>query len=161
MIWGFATDRTHRRKPIIAVSFLLVGVDLAALFFTHSALGVGLVYSIFGLFASASATPYNLLIMETQPKNSWAAAFATFSMIGTFGNVIGYLLSLVWVAFLPFEWLILPLSALSLLSAGLSGTATERAQFCFRETDDRHAKAQLFPQVTCSSANVSARPETS
>jgi MFS family permease len=131
MIWGFTTDRTHKRKPIIALSFILVGIDLTALFFTRSALGIGLVYSIFGLFASASATPFNLLIMETQPKNSWAAAFATFSMIGTLGNVIGLLLSLVWVAFLPFEWLILPLAALSLLSAGLSALLVQEPSFVF------------------------------
>ncbi len=131
MIWGFATDRTHKRKPIIALSFIVVGADLAALFLTHSALGVGLDYSIFGLFAAASATPYNLLIMETQPKNGWASAFAKFSMIGTLGNVIGYLLSLVWVAFLPFQWLILPLAALCLVSAGLSVLLIQEPSFVF------------------------------
>ncbi len=131
MIWGFATDKVHRRKPIIAYSFVLVGVDLAALFFTRSVFGVGLVYSLFGLFASASATPYNLLIMETQPKNSWASAFAIFSMIGTLGNVFGLLLSLVWVAFLPFQWLVIPLSALCLVSAALAVLQIEEPSFVF------------------------------
>jgi len=131
MIWGFATDRMHRRKPIIASSFILVGIDLAALFFTRSALGIGVVYSVFGLFASASATPYNLLIMETQPKNSWASAFAKFSMIGTIGNVFGLLLSLVWVAFLPFQWLVIPLSALCMTSAGLAVWLLQEPSFVF------------------------------
>jgi MFS family permease len=131
MIWGFATDRMHKRKPIIALSFVAVAVDLALLFFTRSAFGVGLIYSVFGLFGAASATPYNLLIMETQPKNSWASAFAIFSMIGTLGNVIGLLLSLVWVAFLPFQWLVIPLSALCLFSSALSVLLLHEPAFVF------------------------------
>jgi MFS family permease len=131
MLWGFATDRVHRRKPIIASSFLLVGVDLAGLFFTQSVFGFGLLYAIFGLFATASATPYNLLIMETQPKNSWASAFAKFSMIGTIGNVFGLLLSLVWVAFLPFQWLVIPLSALCLASSVLAVWLLQEPSFVF------------------------------
>jgi MFS family permease len=131
MIWGFATDKMHRRKPIISISFVLVGVDLLALYFTRSAFGVGLVYGIFALFASASATPYNLLIMETQPKSSWASAFAIFSMIGTLGNVIGLLLSVVWVAFLPFQWLVIPLSALCLVSAALGVFLLKEPSFLF------------------------------
>ena len=144
MIWGFATDRTHKRKPIIAMSFVLVGIDLIALFFTRSVLGIGLDYSIFGLFAAASATPYNLLIMETEPKKSWATAFAKFSMIGTLGNVIGYLLSLIWVAFLPFEWLILPLAALSLLAAGMSVWLIQEPAFVF----ERQMIAMQKPSLT-------------
>lgn len=131
MIWGFTTDRLHRRKPIIASSFVLLGVDLAALFFTRTVLGIGIVYSVFALFATASATPYNLLIMETQPKSSWASAFATFSMIGTLGNVLGLLLSLVWVAFLPFQWLAIPLSALCLVSAGMAVWLLQEPKFVF------------------------------
>jgi MFS family permease len=131
MIWGFATDRFHKRKPIIAMSFLLVAINLAALLFTRSVLGVGLLYSLFGLFSTASATPYNLLIMETQPKNSWASAFAKFSMIGTLGNVFGLLLSLVWVAFLPFEWLLIPLSSLCAVSAALAVWLIDEPSFVF------------------------------
>jgi len=131
MLWGFATDRFHRRKPIIALSFVIVAIDLAALLFTESVFGVGLLYCMFGLFATASATPYHLLIMETQPKNSWASAFAKFSMIGTLGNVFGLLLSLVWVAFLPFEWLVIPLSALCLVSAALAVWLIDEPSFVF------------------------------
>ncbi len=130
MLWGFTTDRVHQRKPIIAYSFVVVGIDFFALFFLRSASGIGLVYSLFGLFASASATPYNLLIMETQPKTSWASAFAKFSMIGTLGNVFGYLLSLVWVEFLPFQWLVIPLSGLCLASAGTCSSFDKGTKFC-------------------------------
>ena len=131
MIWGFATDRLHRRKPIIACSFVLVGFDLAALFFTRSVFGVGLAYSLFALFGSASATPYNLLIMETQPKNTWSSAFARFSMFGTLGNVFGLILSLVWVAFLPFQYLVFPLSVLCIVSAALAVLLIQEPAFLF------------------------------
>jgi MFS family permease len=131
MVWGFTTDRLHKRKPIIASSFIFVGIDLLLLYFTRTAFGIGIAYSIFGLFASASATPYNLLIMETQPKSGWAAAFAKFSMIGTLGNVLGLFLSVVWVAFLPFQWFAIPLSALSLASAGLAVWLLQEPAFVF------------------------------
>lgn len=131
MAWGFATDRLHRRKPIIACSFVLVGFDLAALFFMRSVFGVGLVYSLFGLFASASATPYNLLIMETQRKSTWSAAFAKFSMFGTLGNVFGLFLSLVWVAFLPFQYLVFPLSVLCIVAAALAVLLIPEPSFLF------------------------------
>ena len=98
MIWGFATDRFQGRKPIIALSFLLVAANLLGMAFTQSVLGIGLLYSIFDLLSSASATPFNLLIMETQPKQSWSSAFAKISMIGTIGNVFGLVLSGIWVA---------------------------------------------------------------
>lgn len=131
MIWGFATDRIHKRTPIIASSFVLVGIDLVALLLTRSVFGIGLDYTIFGLFAAASATPFNLLIMETEPKNRWAATFAIFSMVGTLGNVLGLLLSLVWVAFLPFQWLVVPLSVLCLISAAMSVWLIQEPSFVF------------------------------
>ena len=68
MFWGFTTDRFHKRKPIITLSFLLTAVNLIAFNFTSSVYGVGLLYSIFSFLSAASTTPYNLLIMETQPK---------------------------------------------------------------------------------------------
>jgi MFS family permease len=157
MIWGFATDRIHKRTPIIATSFVLVGIDLVALLLTHSAFGIGLDYSIFGLFAAASATPFNLLIMETEPKNKWSSAFAIFSMIGTLGNVLGLLLSLVWVAFLPFQWLVVPLSVLCILSAAMAVWLIQEPSFVFERqmivlhkpsfTQRLHAVPMMFLHV--------------
>jgi MFS family permease len=131
MIWGFATDRFHNRKPMIVLSFLLVSADLFGLLFTRTIFGIGLVYSLFSLLSAASATPYNLLIMETEPKSSWASGFATFSMISTSGNIVGLVLSGVWVEFLPFQWLVIPLAIMSLASAFLGILLIKEPSFVF------------------------------
>ncbi|MDA4111657.1 MAG: MFS transporter [Thaumarchaeota archaeon] len=161
MIWGFATDKFHKRKPIIVLSFLLTAVDLFALTFTQSALGIGLLYALFALFSSASATPFNLLIMETQPKQSWSSAFAKFSMIGTIGNVIGLVLSGIWVSVLPLEYLVVPLSLLSLISAMLAVWLIDEPSFMFEREMIALQKQSLaqrllaFPLIFLKIPNVS------
>ncbi|MCL5067287.1 MAG: MFS transporter, partial [Thaumarchaeota archaeon] len=120
MIWGFATDRFHKRRPVIAVSFFLVAGNLIALFFAHSIFVIAILYATFSLLSSASATPSNLLIMETEPKSKWVSAFANFSMISSIGTTLGLLLGIFWTAVLPFEWMVLPLAVFSLLSGTLS-----------------------------------------
>ncbi len=119
MIWGFATDR-FQRKPIIVISFFLVGINLVAFLFVSNVFGIGLLYGLFSLVSAASATPSNLLIMETESKPKWASAFARLSMISTIGTALGLVLSVFWVAYLPFESLVLPLAILSLVSALLA-----------------------------------------
>ncbi|MFI5419839.1 MAG: MFS transporter [Nitrososphaerales archaeon] len=147
MVWGMATDRFQGRKSLITLSFLLIAADLFGLAFVRGALGIGLLYSLFALLASASATPFNLLIMETQPKQSWSSAFAKFSMIGTIGNVIGLLLSSVWVTVLPIEYLVLPLAGLSLISAALAAWLIEEPGFVFEREMIVLEKQSLFERL--------------
>lgn len=120
MIWGFATDRIPRRKPLIVWSYLAVAVTLAAFLFTRSIYGVDLLYSAFSLFSSAAATPLNLLIMETKPKSHWAVAFSEFSMVSSVGVTIGLVLGVAWGDFIPLGLIVLPLAGLCVLSAALS-----------------------------------------
>jgi MFS family permease len=120
IFWGFVTDRTHTRKRLVVWSYLLIAGVLCAFFFVKTIYGIILVYSVFSFISSAYATPLNLLIMETQPKASWASGFARFSMISSIGITLGYLLSAGWSDFLPFHMLVIALSVLSLLSAALS-----------------------------------------
>ncbi|MDG6905522.1 MAG: MFS transporter [Nitrososphaerota archaeon] len=131
MIWGFTTDRFHQRRPIIVISFFLISGDILALLFARSIYLIAVLYGVFSLLYSASATPYNLLIMETQPKPRWASAFANFSMISSIGTTLGLLLGIFWTAVLPFEWMLIPLAAFSLLSAVLSITMIKEPPFVF------------------------------
>lgn len=131
MIWGFATDRIHERRPIIAISFFLVAGNLFAFLFAHSIFLIAALYGILSLLSSASATPFNLLIMETEPKPKWASAFARFSMISSIGVMIGLLLGIFWTVFLPFEWLVIPLSAFSIVSGVLAITLIKEPSFLF------------------------------
>ena len=127
MIWGFATDRIPRRKPLIIGSYLAVAGTLAIFLFTRSIYGVDLLYSAFSLFSSAAATPLNLLILETKPKSSWAVAFSEFSMVSSVGITIGLVLGVAWGDFIPLDLIVLPLAGLCVLSAGLSAIMIKEA----------------------------------
>jgi len=147
MIWGFATDRFHRRKPIIVISFFALGANLVAFLFVQDIIGIGVLYAIFALLSSASATPLNLLIMESEPKPRWASAFAKFSMVSSTGVTVGLLLSLGWVTFLPFEWLVVPLAILSLASGILALILIKEPSFVFERDMIVLQKRSFFERI--------------
>ena len=120
IFWGFVTDRVHSRKALVVWSYVLIAGIIFSFVFVQTVYGIILVYSAFSFLSSAFATPLNLLIMETQPKASWASAFARFSMVSSLGVTLGLLLSVGWADFLPFHLLVIALGVLSLISAGLS-----------------------------------------
>jgi MFS family permease len=120
IFWGFVTDRIHTRKALVVSSYIVVAGTIFSFPLVRTIYGIVLVYAAFSFLSSAFATPLNLLIMETQPKASWASAFARFSMVSSVGVTVGLLLSVGWADFLPFHLLVLPLGALSLISAALS-----------------------------------------
>lgn len=120
MIWGFATDRIQGRRAIVIASYLAVTMTLISFIFAKTIYGIEVLYAIFSLVSSASATPLNLLIMETQPKSRWASAFVRFSMMTSIGVTVGLLLGVAWADFLPFHLLVVPLGVLSVVSAVLS-----------------------------------------
>ena len=120
ILWGYVTDRFQSRKTILVLSSLAIAADLILLPVAKSVSGVALVYALFSLVSSASATPANLLIMETSRKSSWASAFAKFSMISSIGTTLSFVLGVAWSAFLPESLLVVPLSVLSVASAALS-----------------------------------------
>jgi len=120
LVWGFVTDRFHRRKPIIAASYLVTAVILVSFFFVNTGYLVSLLYAAFSFATSASTTPLNLLIMETERKKKWATAFARFSMVTSIGQTVGLLLSVGWGFFLSLNYLVVPLAILSIISAALA-----------------------------------------
>jgi MFS family permease len=120
VIWGVVTDKVHGRKVVIVISYLLTTVFLFTFLFTGSVSGTILVYSLVSFASSASATPLDLLVMETEPKNRWASGFARLSLVSSVGVTVGYVLSSLWAQFLPFELLLIPLGILSAVSVIMS-----------------------------------------
>lgn len=120
ILWGYITDRFQSRRTILALSAVAIGANLILLPLVRSISGAALLYALFSLVSSASATPANLLIMETQRKSKWASAFAKFSMVSSVGAALGLVLGVAWSEVFPISLLALPLSALSLFSAVLS-----------------------------------------
>jgi MFS family permease len=131
IIWGFATDRSDRRKPIIVLSYTAVAGTLILFLFARTIYGVEVLYSIFSLVSSAAATPLNMLIMETQPKSRWALVFARLSMMSSVGVVVGLVLGVAWGDFLPFTVLVVPLTWLSVLSAAMAAVMIREPGFAF------------------------------
>jgi MFS family permease len=119
IVWGFVTDRFHRRKMTIVVSYLVTAGVLISFLFADLYV-VSLLYALFSFVSSASTTPLNLLIMETQRKQKWATAFARFSMITSIGNTAGLMLSAAWGFFFPLNYLVLLLAVLTVVSAVLA-----------------------------------------
>ncbi|HYC12561.1 MAG TPA: MFS transporter [Nitrososphaerales archaeon] len=120
IFWGFATDRLRRTRAIVAGSYGILTVVLFTFYLDRTTAGTVLTYSIFSFVSAASATPLNLLIMETESKGRWAEAFAKLSMMSSVGSVGGLLLSTVWVEAFPLLDLAVPLALFSLASAVLA-----------------------------------------
>jgi MFS family permease len=117
MMWGLATDWFHKRKPIVVISYCAVAVTSLLFLFTRTIEGVDTLYAVISLVSSASATPLNLLIMSTERKSKWTAAFAEYSMFSSVGVTLGMLLGVLWGDFMPLLLLAIPFSILSALSA--------------------------------------------
>jgi MFS family permease len=137
LFWGLTIDRLHKRKGFIALSYAVTAIALVSFYFDRSTGGTITRYSIISFVSLASATPLNLLIMETEQKSKWAGAFARLSLVSSLGNVVGLLLSVVWTDVLPSQLILLfiPLGALSVTSSALSVVLIKEPQFVFeRET---------------------------
>lgn len=135
LFWGSATDRLHRRRALIGASYALMALVLFSFYFDSTTAGTITRYSIFSFVSVASATPLNLLIMETEEKGKWAGAFAKLSMLSSVGNVTGLVLSTLWPAQLPLILLSVPFGVSTLVSAGLAlATITEPSFEFERET---------------------------
>ncbi len=120
VLWGYVTDRFQSRRTILVLAGVSIAADLILLPVARSVPGVAAVYALFSLVSSASATPANLLIMETSRKSNWASAFAKFSMISSIGTTMSFVLGVAWSAFLPESLLVIPLATLAVVSAVLS-----------------------------------------
>jgi MFS family permease len=120
VVWGFVTDRFHRRKPIIVASYLATAAILVSFLFANTGYLVSLLYAAFSFATSASTTPLNLLVLETERKQKWATAFARFSMVTSIGQTVGLIFSVGWGFFLSLNYLVVPLAILSIVSAALS-----------------------------------------
>jgi MFS family permease len=120
MFWGFVTDRFNRRRPMIVASFLSTSFIFLLFLAAGTTYYVAILYTLLSLASSACTTPLNLLILETERRYRWAAAFARFSMIASAGQTLGLLFGVVWSLYLPLKYLVVSLSILSLISTFLA-----------------------------------------
>ncbi len=147
IFWGFATDRLHRRRVIVATSYAAMALVLVSFYLDKSTAGTILTYSIFSFVSAASATPLNLLIMETERKSRWPGAFAKLSMMSSVGNVAGLLLSTFWVEAFPLLMLSIPLGAFSLASAAIAVITIREPAFVLEQETIVLRKPSFFSRL--------------
>jgi MFS family permease len=149
LFWGVATDRLHKRKALIALSYALVAIALVSYFFDRTTMGTISRYGAISFVSVASATPLNLLIMETEQKGRWATAFARLSMVGSIGNVGGLLLSTVWAQVYPNSLVLLfvPMGAFALASSGLVLVMIEEPPFVLERETVALRKPSFFSRL--------------
>jgi hypothetical protein len=119
---------------MIFVSYLLISGTIGLFLFARTIHGIDILYVIISFFSAASATPLNLLIMETQSKSRWTSAFAKLSMMSSVGVTLGLLLGVAWGDFLPLYLIMVPLAALSVASAVISLLAIPEPAMGFERT---------------------------
>ncbi|HEV2226283.1 MAG TPA: MFS transporter [Nitrososphaerales archaeon] len=137
IFWGLTIDRLHKRKGMIALGYALTAVALVSFYFARTTQGTIATFSVISFVSFASATPLNLLIMETEPKSRWAGAFARLAMVSSVGNVIGLLISTIWSDVVPQNLILLflPMGALAVASTAMSLALINEPAFVFeRET---------------------------
>ena len=147
MFWGFATDRAHKRKPIIIVSYVATAGVFVLFFVARTFYSISLLYALFAFATAASTTPLNLLIMETERKQKWASAFARLSMVASIGNTVGLVLCLAWSVVFPLIYIVLALAILSLISAGLSVIMIDEPNVIFERRTIALTKPSFFQRL--------------
>ena len=147
VFWGFIADRFQRRKNIIVASYLATAVILVSFLFANTGYLVSVLYAVFSFATSASTTPLNLLVMETERKQKWATAFARFSMVTSIGQTVGLLLSVGWGLFFSLNYLAIPLAALSLISAALAALMIKEPSIMFERQAIAMSKPSFFHRI--------------
>jgi MFS family permease len=147
VFWGFVTDRFQRRKTIIVASYLATAAILVSFLFANTGYLVSLLYAAFSFATSASTTPLNLLIMETERKQKWATAFARFSMVTSIGQTVGLLLSVGWGLFFSLNYLVVPLAILSTISAALAVLMIKEPSIVFERQAIALNKPSFFHRI--------------
>ncbi|MDE1852193.1 MAG: hypothetical protein KGI38_00405 [Thaumarchaeota archaeon] len=149
LFWGFTIDRLHKQRALIALGYALTAIALVSFFFDRSTDGTIARYSVVSFVSLASATPLNLLIMETEQKSRWAGAFAKLSMVSSVGNVVGLLVSSVWTDLLPKQLVLLfvPMGALAVTSSALAIVLIREPPYVFEREIVARRRPSFFNRL--------------
>lgn len=147
IFWGYATDRFHKRKVIIILSYVATAAILILFLLANSIYYVTLLYALFSIVTTAVTTPLNLLVMETSPKPKWSNAFAWFSMLTSIGQTAGLILSTIWSSFFLLIYLVIPLALLSIASAAMSVVMIKEPKVVFERQLIMHNKQSFFGRL--------------
>jgi MFS family permease len=114
--WGRMVEIYDKRKIFVASSLLGLAISLAGIALIKNVLGVIIIYGILTFMVIANSMPFNMLIMETNPKDRWAHGFSRLQMLSTIGVVFGYVITAFLSGFLPLDYVILMLVPFSIIA---------------------------------------------
>ena len=120
LMWGKVSDIYPEREMQILISYIGLSASIILLYFANTPLEIIIIYTFNSFIVSASASPLNLLIMETVPENLWKIAFSNLQLAGSLGGTIGLGLSFLVTYVIPLKLLIIILFYVSLISINLS-----------------------------------------
>ncbi len=149
LFWGLTIDRLHKRRGLVVLSYALTAIALVSFYFDRTTEGTISRFAIISFVSFASATPLNLLIMETEQKSRWAGAFAKLSMVSSVGNVVGLLISTVWTDVFPSELvtLFVPMGALAVTSSALSFAMIREPPFVLERETVARRRPSFFSRL--------------
>ncbi len=147
IFWGFASDRLHARKAIIVASFGGASITFLLFLLAPTTPGTIAIYATLAFITTAEATPLNLLIMESEPKSSWASTLASLSLIISVGNTLGLVISSVWVEAFPILLMVVPFAGLSFVSVGLALKLIKEPSYVFERGVMIRQKQSLLNRV--------------
>ena len=152
LFWGLTIDRLHKRKGLIVLSYALTAVALVSYYFDSTTAGTIGRYGIISFVSLASATPLNLLIMETEPKSRWPGTFARLSMVSSVGNVAGLLISTLWSNSLPdqFVFLFVPMGAFAVTSSAMALLLIQEPEFVLERGAVAARRPSFFSRLLAS-----------
>ena len=102
-IGGRLADYLGKRKPILVFCSLGQLISLISLFFSTSIPLIIILFATFSFFYSFAPPIFSLLLMETYPKDSWGDGSAYSFRYMIYGSVLGLILSVPILLFLPLK----------------------------------------------------------
>lgn len=93
VFWGKLVEFHNRRKVFIVISLLGLSVSLVGLSLVRSVFWVIMIYGTMTFLVIANTTPFNMLVMETNPRDKWAQGFSKLQMLSSVGVVLSYVIT--------------------------------------------------------------------
>ena len=120
ILWGFAVDRTSRRKPFVTYSYLGITILLMAGFFITDIGTILLAYFCYAIVFTAASPAVSILIIESSSKKRLSTTYAKYSALTLIGTAAGAIPGILWTNFLPLKGYFLLCAIFSILSVILA-----------------------------------------
>jgi len=98
LVWGRLSDASHRRKPFVVASYLMVGACLAGIAFATSYVQLLLLNTVLNFFWVANASVTVLLVIENGEQVDWERKISRLNQFGAIGWFSGLALGTVAMA---------------------------------------------------------------